>query len=163
MSLVLSIPTRGNLLNPDLSLETSNSLYCSSLIASIRERCKFPSEAESDRIISGMRYFGLFSSEKATIRRSNLLDTLCGQLEKLLSFQPGERDLVMLQHKFIVEWKDGKKVSHPPYWMECQKLRYCIQVLSPSAGLKLLGASRTPSLLWLLTLCTELHQISRSS
>ena len=58
-----------------------------------------------------MRYFGLFSSDEATIRGGNLLDTLCGQLEKLLSFRPGERDLVMLQHKFVVEWDDGKKVS----------------------------------------------------
>lgn len=58
-----------------------------------------------------MCYFGLFSSEEATIRGRNLLDTLCGQLEKLLSFQPGERDLVMLQHRFVVEWEDGKRVS----------------------------------------------------
>lgn len=58
-----------------------------------------------------MRYFGLFSSQEATIRGHNLLDSLCGQLEKLLSFQPGERDLVMLQHKFVVEWSDGQKVS----------------------------------------------------
>lgn len=86
-------------------------LFSSSLVATTKEKCKFPSEAESDRITSGMRYFGLFSSEKATICGSNLLDTLCGQLEKLLSFQPGERDLVMLQHKFVVEWEDGKRVS----------------------------------------------------
>lgn len=78
-----------------------------------------------------MRYFGLFSSEKATIRGGNLLDTLCGQLEKLLSFQPGERDLVMLQHKFVVEWpEDGKKVSDPPCWMSCQKLRTLVQALT---------------------------------
>ncbi|CAD6573599.1 MAG: hypothetical protein ASARMPREDX12_006128 [Alectoria sarmentosa] len=81
----------------------------SSLVASINEKCKFPNEAESNRITSGMRHFGLFSSEKANISGGNLLDTLCGQLEKLLTFQPGERDLVMLQHKFVVEWKDGKK------------------------------------------------------
>ncbi len=87
-----------------------NSLL-SSIVATIKDKCKFPSEAENDRITSGMRYFGLFSSEEATIRGSNLLDTLCGQLEKLLSFQPGERDLVMLQHKFVVEWEDGKRVS----------------------------------------------------
>lgn len=85
-------------------------LFSSLLIATTKEKCKFPSEAESDRITSGMRFFGLFSSEEATIRGSNLLDTLCGQLEKLLSFQPGERDLVMFQHKFVVEWEDGKRV-----------------------------------------------------
>ncbi|KAL9136591.1 MAG: hypothetical protein Q9175_002210 [Cornicularia normoerica] len=81
----------------------------SSLMASTKGKCKFPSEAEADRITSGMRYFGLFTSQEATIRDHNLLDSLCGQLEKLLSFQPGERDLVMLQHKFVVEWSDGKK------------------------------------------------------
>ena len=58
-----------------------------------------------------MRQFGLFSSEKAAIRGGNLLDTLCGRLEQLLSFQPGERDLVMLQHKFVAEWENGKMVS----------------------------------------------------
>lgn len=44
------------------------------------------------------------------------MDTLSGQLERKMSFQPGERDLVMLQHKFVVEWKDGKTVRRAsPY------------------------------------------------
>ena len=50
-----------------------------------------------------MRWMGIFSSEKVTVTGENLLDTLCAQLEKLMSFQPGGRDLVMLQHKFVVE------------------------------------------------------------
>ena len=30
-------------------------------------------------------------------------------------YQPEERDMVMLQHKFVIEWKDGSKVrSFPP-------------------------------------------------
>ena len=73
--------------------------------------CKFKSEAESERIISGLRWMGVLSSEKATITGRNLLDTLCAQLEKFMSFQPGERDLVMLQHKFVVEWANGKWVN----------------------------------------------------
>ncbi|KAF9880915.1 saccharopine dehydrogenase [Colletotrichum karsti] len=78
------------------------------LIARINELCEFSDESESDRIISGLRWIGLFSDKPATLR-GNLLDTLCAELEKLMSFQPGERDLVMLQHKFVVEWKDGRK------------------------------------------------------
>jgi hypothetical protein len=27
-----------------------------------------------------------------------------------MKYDQGERDMVMLQHKFIVEWKDGKEV-----------------------------------------------------
>lgn len=117
----------------------------SSLIASINEKCKFPSEAESDRITLGMRYFGLFSSDEAIIRGGNLLDTLCGQLEKLCSFQPGERDLVMLQHKFVVEWKDGKKVSDAPRWMSCQKSLHSVYVLYPHIDLNCSGKTKQNS------------------
>lgn len=80
------------------------------LISRIKEICEFPNEAESDRITSGLRWIGLFSSKQADVRGGNLLDTLAGQLEKLMSFQPGERDLVMLQYKFVIEWSDGKTV-----------------------------------------------------
>ncbi|KAK7684332.1 hypothetical protein QCA50_012656 [Cerrena zonata] len=30
-------------------------------------------------------------------------------LEDLMQYEQGERNLVMLQHKFIVEWADGKE------------------------------------------------------
>lgn len=97
-------------------------LHSSVLIARTKEKCKFPSETESDRIISGMRYFGLFSSDGAIVRGGNLLDTLCGQLAKFLSFKPGERDLVILQHKFVVEWEDGKRVSNAQCRTSSQKM-----------------------------------------
>ncbi|KAJ7043328.1 saccharopine dehydrogenase [Mycena alexandri] len=79
------------------------------LIARIKQVCNFPSEAETERIISGLRWIGLFSTEKAVVRGGNLLDTLCARLEGLMKYEEGERDLVMLQHKFIVEYKDGKE------------------------------------------------------
>ncbi|KAI9767926.1 MAG: hypothetical protein M1840_005419 [Geoglossum simile] len=85
----------------------ANSADESSLISRIEGVCNFPTKAERDRIISGLRWMGILSSQRATVRK-NLLDTLCTKLEKLMSFQPGERDLVMLQHKFVVEWSDGK-------------------------------------------------------
>ena len=96
-------------------------LHCSALIASINEKCRFSGEAENDRTISDMRYFGFFSSEEATIRGRSLLDILCGQLKQALSFQPGERDLLMLQHKFVVEWENGQKIDDPPSQTSCRK------------------------------------------
>ncbi|KAI1793732.1 saccharopine dehydrogenase [Ganoderma leucocontextum] len=80
----------------------------STLIARVRALCQFPDEDEAHRIITGLRWIGLFSQEKATVRDGNLLDTLCAQLETLMAYGPGERDFVMLQHKFVVEWADGK-------------------------------------------------------
>jgi len=79
----------------------------STLVASVKAICKFPLETEASRIISGLRWIGLFSSKPLKPRGGNLLDTLCLQLETLMAYSPGERDLVILQHKFIVEWADG--------------------------------------------------------
>ena len=93
-----------------LHIPFSTNVSSSSLTARINEICKFPNETQSERIINGLRWFGLFSSDQAIVRGRNLLDTLCAQLEKKLSYQPGERDLVMLQHKFVIEWKNYRKV-----------------------------------------------------
>ncbi|KAJ7755317.1 saccharopine dehydrogenase [Mycena maculata] len=79
------------------------------LTARIKEVCAFPSESESERIIDGMRWMGLFSREKIAVRGGTLLDTLCARLEVLMAYQPGERDLILLQQKFVVEWADGKQ------------------------------------------------------
>ncbi|KAF8324714.1 saccharopine dehydrogenase [Cantharellus anzutake] len=84
----------------------------SALVEHIRQIVGFPSEAEASRIISGLRWIGLLSRTEKVIPKGspvNLLDTLCGRLEGLMKFKPGETDLVMLQHKFVVEWKSGKK------------------------------------------------------
>lgn len=74
----------------------------------------FPDELEATRIISGLRWIGLFASEKVVPRAGNLLDTLCARLETLMKYEEGERDLVMLQHKFVVEWADGSEVRLTP-------------------------------------------------
>ena len=57
-----------------------------------------------------MRWIGLLSSERVQVRANNLLDTLCARLEALMKYEDNERDMVMLQHKFVVEWQDGKVV-----------------------------------------------------
>lgn len=83
----------------------------STLIAKVKELCAFPDASESHRIISGLKWLGLFSTEKVKPRDGNLLDTLCARMENLMKFEEGERDFVMLQHKFVVEYPDGKQVG----------------------------------------------------
>lgn len=84
----------------------------SNLADHIRQVVGFPSEAEATRVISGLKWIGLLSGTEKVVPKGspvNLLDTLCGRLEGLMKFEPGETDLVMLQHKFVIEWRDGKK------------------------------------------------------
>ncbi|KAL0573667.1 hypothetical protein V5O48_008296 [Marasmius crinis-equi] len=86
-----------------------------SLVKKVVEIAKFPDESEKTRIISGLRWIGLFSDEKVVPRaagnakHANLLDTLCARLELLMKYEDGERDFVMLQHKFVVTWADGRE------------------------------------------------------
>ncbi|ANB15076.1 saccharopine dehydrogenase (NADP+, L-glutamate-forming) [Sugiyamaella lignohabitans] len=78
------------------------------LIWAISSKTKFKSTAEKDRIIAGLKWLGVFSDAHIT-PRNNPLDTLCATLEEKMQFEEGEKDLVMLQHKFVIEWADGKK------------------------------------------------------
>ncbi|KAL9003862.1 MAG: hypothetical protein Q9188_003285 [Gyalolechia gomerana] len=40
----------------------------STLVMRVKALCQFPNEAESERILSGLRWIGLFSPEQATVR-----------------------------------------------------------------------------------------------
>jgi len=65
-------------------------------------------EDEIERIIKGFKWLELFS-DKPVHRRDTLLDTLCATLEEKMQYEEGERDMVILQHKFEVELRDGKR------------------------------------------------------
>ena len=83
---------------------------CSSLASRVEELCEFPDRETAARVLDGLRWIGLFSSDVITLRGPNLLDTLCAHLGGRLGYGPGERDLVLLQHCFTVEWADGSVV-----------------------------------------------------
>lgn len=88
------------------------------LIKKTDELCAFSSPTEKEAILEGLKWMGLFSQEPPSLH-GNLLDTLSAQLNKLCSFQPGERDLAVVQHRYVVKWTDGSGVSNhkllPPF------------------------------------------------
>lgn len=78
------------------------------LLWAISSKTTFADTAEKERIVAGLKWIGMFSDEKIT-PRGNPLDTLCATLEQKMQFEEGERDMVMLQHRFEVEESDGSK------------------------------------------------------
>lgn len=78
------------------------------LTRAISSKTSFKTAEQKSQVLAGLKWLGLFSSEDI-IPRGNPLDTLCATLEKMMQFGEGERDLVMLQHKFEVEMKDGTR------------------------------------------------------
>ncbi|GAB0135598.1 hypothetical protein EsDP_00003931 [Epichloe bromicola] len=78
------------------------------LESTVVSKSEFDSPEDRDRVLSGLRWIGIFSDEKIT-PRGNPLDTLCATLEKKMQYEKNERDMVMLQHKFEIEHKDGSR------------------------------------------------------
>jgi saccharopine dehydrogenase (NADP+, L-glutamate forming) len=78
------------------------------LEAAILSKATFESPEDQKRILGGLRWIGLFSDEPIT-PKGNPLDTLCATLERKMEFEEGERDFVMLQHKFEIEHADGSR------------------------------------------------------
>lgn len=74
----------------------------------IENSTKFKSTEDKLRIISGLKWIGIFSDELIN-PKGNPLDILCSTLEQKMLYEEGERDMVMLQHKFEIENKDGSK------------------------------------------------------
>ncbi|KJE95903.1 saccharopine dehydrogenase [Capsaspora owczarzaki ATCC 30864] len=72
---------------------------------------------EKKRVIHGFKWLGMLSADPAD-KRGTLLDTLSATLEKKMSFGPGERDMIMLQHKFEIEWADGRKETRTATLLE---------------------------------------------
>ncbi|KAK4501292.1 hypothetical protein PRZ48_007099 [Zasmidium cellare] len=78
------------------------------LVWAVDSKTKFKNTEEKERILAGLRWYGLFSDDKID-PRGTPLDCLCATLEKKQQYFEGERDFVMLQHKFEITWPDGKK------------------------------------------------------
>ncbi|GCE98078.1 saccharopine dehydrogenase [Zygosaccharomyces mellis] len=76
------------------------------LVKVIDSKTKWQSEEDRARILAGFTWLGFFSDILIT-PKATPLDTLCARLEELMQYEEGERDLVVLQHKFGIEWADA--------------------------------------------------------
>jgi len=78
------------------------------LRAAILAKSNIKNESETERILAGLRWIGIFSD--TPIKPAGTpLDVLCGTIETKCAYAPGERDMVMLQHRFEIENKDGSR------------------------------------------------------
>jgi saccharopine dehydrogenase-like NADP-dependent oxidoreductase len=64
--------------------------------------------AKDDEVIKRLEWLGLFSDEPVP-DHDNYLDILSDRLQEKLYYKEGERDMLILRHKFIVENKDKSR------------------------------------------------------
>lgn len=101
----------------DVTAKLVGAQDASGLPAAIAAKVQFANAEEESQIMNGLRWMGLLDAHaKATVRGlpaqnkagyGNPLDTLCATLEEKCMYEAGERDMVMLQHRFEIEAKDG--------------------------------------------------------
>ncbi|UCG17426.1 MAG: hypothetical protein JSV19_05230, partial [Phycisphaerales bacterium] len=61
---------------------------------------------EASGPITWFEWLGLFGSEPVPIRDGSSLDVLGAVMLAKMSYKPGERDMIIMQHEFIAEYPD---------------------------------------------------------
>lgn len=89
------------------------------VLSAIQGKVSFKDEQQKATLLQGFRWLGFFDSNaKVTVRGTpaqnkagfgNPLDTLCATLEEKCAYERGERDMVMLQHRFEVVFPSTPK------------------------------------------------------
>ncbi len=60
-------------------------------------------------ILDNFEWLGLFSEENVPIEKGGIIDILTAAMLDKMSYEDGERDMLVLYHNFIAEYKDGKR------------------------------------------------------
>jgi saccharopine dehydrogenase (NADP+, L-glutamate forming) len=65
----------------------------------------------SDNVLDRFEWLGLFSNEGLPIigKKTTPLDILAARMDKLMPYQKGERDMIVLVHKFVARFAGGKE------------------------------------------------------
>lgn len=91
--------------NADLKQEITKRLFHSD--SDLPEQLK--SANSQNRIIKAFEWLGLFDPTKEVDPARTPIDTLCKILIDALAFKEHERDMVLMQHTFDVEWNNGSR------------------------------------------------------
>ena len=70
---------------------------------------KFLKRDESHNVLERYEWLGLFEDRAIPLERSTALDVVCTLFEEKLQYAPGERDMLVLQHMFEIEYAGGRR------------------------------------------------------
>jgi saccharopine dehydrogenase (NADP+, L-glutamate forming) len=65
--------------------------------------------ARSDKPIADLEWLGLFSDDPLPAGKNTPIDILTERMLSLMSYKPGERDLLIMQHELVADYADHKE------------------------------------------------------
>jgi saccharopine dehydrogenase-like NADP-dependent oxidoreductase len=64
---------------------------------------------DDSKPITDLTWLGLFSDDPLLEGKVTPVDIMAGQMQKKMAYQPGERDMIVMQHEFVAEYPDRKE------------------------------------------------------
>jgi saccharopine dehydrogenase-like NADP-dependent oxidoreductase len=77
----------------------------------LHRAARFLKVSEDSELLARLEWAGLFSDRPLPERHAAPIDVFGNRLVKLMMYQPGERDQVLLKHIFTVQYPDGSKAE----------------------------------------------------
>lgn len=65
---------------------------------------------KSDPVLQALDWLGLMNSARQNFKGLTVLDALAGLMSERMAYQPGERDMVVLQHEFKARYPDHEEL-----------------------------------------------------
>lgn len=62
--------------------------------------------AEDSKAIQNLKWLGMFDDKIIPLSSGGNIDVMAGRMQEKCSFEPGERDMIAMQHEFIIEYPD---------------------------------------------------------
>jgi saccharopine dehydrogenase (NADP+, L-glutamate forming)/spermidine synthase len=88
-----------------LMRELTSTSY-SDVKSSVAKTCGIEPE---DAIIKRLEWLGLFEEKQIPDGINTILDSVCNLFEEKLQYAPGERDMIVMHHEFLVQYPDKKQ------------------------------------------------------
>jgi saccharopine dehydrogenase (NADP+, L-glutamate forming) len=63
----------------------------------------------NDPIITRLEWLGLFEEKQIPSGTKTILDALCNLFEEKMQYTPGERDMIVMHHEFLVQYPNKKQ------------------------------------------------------
>jgi len=60
------------------------------------------------KIIKAFKWLGFFSTSTKVEEQKSTIETLCALMQTKMSLPPGEKDLIIMFHRFKIQWANGK-------------------------------------------------------
>eukprot|EP01083_Nonionella_stella_P092677 259497_1 len=94
----------------DILRECSEANVASDLRAAISDFLNDPKKLENDTAtVDALQWLGMINDSEPVSQSESRVDAFCKLLEKKLAYGPSERDMVLLHHKFGIEYEDRKE------------------------------------------------------